>query len=94
MNLIYVNDSNLVKVKNGIIQGLETISSNTSDSDNVDSQDIIINDGTKSEIFGESDVTRILEVMRKKETIDGKLDVLIEEIGCIRRQLDKGDIYH
>ena len=85
MNLIYVNDSNLVKVdKNGIIKGLD---SNVNMNKN-DIQDIIDN----TNIFNESDVTRILEVMRKKETIDGKLDVLIEEISNIKRELDTSDI--
>lgn len=87
MNLIYVNDSNLVKVdKNGIINGLE------STLDLNDSVDDII-DNNKANIFSESDVTRILEVMRKKETIDGKLNLLIEEINLIKRQMGPSDSF-
>ena len=93
MNLIFINDSNLVKTdKKGIIRGLESVSStNTLDAeeDVTDSQDTT--DNTKTNIFTYSDTTRILEVMRRKETIDGKLDFLIEEISNIKRQLDPVD---
>jgi hypothetical protein len=88
MNLIYVNDSNLVKVdSNGIINGLESISSISM----IDMNDNNINNIYNTDIFNENDVTRILEVMRKKETIDGKLDYLIEEILTMKRQMYSGD---